>query len=111
MAKSQPTDKKIIMAAARNMGLLVAYVFLVGSVMVNAETLLAPMERYPWLGLAGFLMLFVLSAFVCGLLALAQPAGLFVRGQHSEALRLLVYTGLWLFGWTVVLFALINLLG
>jgi hypothetical protein len=44
--------------------------------------------------LAG-LMLFVFSALVMGILLLLTPLRLYLDGQKSDGIRLLLYTGMW----------------
>jgi hypothetical protein len=108
MFSKEKTNRRIIVAAARNTALLTGYVFLVGSILIHGDDIFGNLAGYPLLAMALFLLLFVLSAFVCGLLALGQPAAMYVRGERKEALRLMVYTGLWLTGWVLLLLAVVT---
>ena len=54
------------------------------------------------LSLAAFLMLFVLSAAITGLLILGKPAILFLEGAKKQAIAMLMMTIAWLFTITVI---------
>ncbi len=56
------------------------------------------------------LMLFVLSALVTGGLVLGKPLMLYLDGQKKEGVKLLVFTGISLFVYTVLVFAVLLIL-
>ena len=73
------------------------YAALVALFMSNADRIFGKMEGGP-LGMAAFLMLFVLSAAVCGSLILGRPIILYSNNSKKEALVLFGCTLIWLFG-------------
>lgn len=74
---------------------LVLYCTLVGCLMWQGEKWLGP--PYTFLGPVFFLILFVVSVLISGLLVLAHPAILFwKKKQRVKAIRLVAYTVLWL---------------
>ncbi len=54
-----------------------------------------------------FLLAFVISALICGSLILGYPLLLFSSGQHNEAMKIVLWSLLWL----VVLALCIALIG
>lgn len=71
------------------LGVLV-YVSAVAWVMTNGDRLFGPVETI--LGPISFLMLFVLSAAIVGLLVFAKPVMMYLDGAKKEAIAMLVYT-------------------
>lgn len=67
------------------------YVVFVAWILRNGEKIFGAMTDSLW-GPALFLLLFVLSAAVVGLLIFGRPAYLFLTGNRSEAVRLILYT-------------------
>lgn len=90
--------------AGRNAAGLLLYVFLVGTLMTNGDVLFGPITT-PLLGMMAFLLLFVFSATVCGLLVFGQPIAMYIRGERKEAVRVLGYTVLWIAVFVLVLLA------
>ena len=74
-------------------GVLV-YVMLVSWLMTNGDKLFGKMDGY--IGPVAFLMLFVFSVAVTGLLVLGRPAYLFLSGEKAEAVKLFFYTLAWM---------------
>lgn len=76
------------------------YVTLVSLIIRNGEKIFGKMNNF--LGPAAFLMLFVLSAAVCGALTLGYPVTLYLNGQKKEAVKLFLCTIGWLFLFTTL---------
>lgn len=53
-------------------------------------------NRPNYFGPVAFLLLFIVSALICGLLVFYQPYRLFFWGKKKEALDLVLYTTVWL---------------
>jgi hypothetical protein len=83
----------------------VAYVALVGTIMSNGDKLFGDKPDSTVLGPISFLLLFVVSASVTGLLVLGTPARWYLDGRKSEAVQLLGTTVGWL-----AIFAILGLL-
>jgi len=99
-------NSRLIFFASRNVAALAVYVVLVAAFFRNAEKFLGQRED-TILAPISLLMLFVLSALVCGTLALGQPIWLYLEGQKKEALKLLGFTiGAMFLGTILVLAAL-----
>lgn len=67
-----------------------AYVMLVVLVMSNVERIFGQMENF-W-GPVTFLLLFVFSALVCGLLVFGRPIYLWFDNAKKEAVKMLLLT-------------------
>lgn len=91
----------MIKLSARNAFATLAYIILVGTLMANGDRLFGPVD-VPLLGLVAFLLLFLVSALITGLLVLGKPAALYLDGQRKEGAMLLFYTAGWLIAMTVV---------
>jgi hypothetical protein len=78
------------------------YTMLVASILTNGEKLFGQMRNI--YGPVAFLMLFVISATIVGLLVLAKPAMLYASGAKGEGVKFLGYTVGWLCAITVVMF-------
>jgi len=80
------------------------YVMLVVLVMTNGEKIFGQMENF-W-GPVVFLLLFVFSALVCGLLVFGRPIYLwFDNNNRKEAVKMLLFTVVNLF--VILLLALV----
>jgi len=90
--------------ALAHSAVLLAYIAGVAWIMQHAETIFGKMQNF-W-GPVAFLLLFVFSALISGLLVLGRPAYLFLDGQKKEALKMLFYTASWLFAITILMLAL-----
>ena len=55
-------------------------------------------------GPIAFLLLFVLSALIVGMLVLGKPLMLYFDGKKKEAITLLLFTTAWLFIMTLLVF-------
>lgn len=86
--------KLLFYAIINSLGVF-AYTIGVWWVMSNAPRIIGPMESF-W-GPVAFLLLFVLSATVVGLLVLGRPAYLYFNGAKREGVKLLLYTLSFLF--------------
>lgn len=71
------------------------YIALVALIIQNGEKIFGKMQNF-W-GPVAFLLLFVFSALITGLLVLGRPAYLFLNGAKTEAVKMLFYTVGWLF--------------
>ena len=74
---------------------VVCYISLISIVIRNGEKIFNKMDNF--LSPVAFLLLFVLSASVTGGLVLLKPAMLYLENQKSEAVRLFLYTIVWIF--------------
>ncbi len=73
-----------------------AYVFVISQIMTRGEQLFGKIENN-LLGPMVFLLMFVFSALITGYLVLGKPIMMYLDGQKKEAIRLLFYTGAFLF--------------
>ena len=99
-------NTKMLTQGAINALAAVAYIAAVAGVMSNAENIFGPGPddiRAPIL----FLMMFVFSALVMGLLFLGMPVMLFLDGKKKEAITLLTYTAASFFILLIITFLLI----
>jgi hypothetical protein len=71
------------------------YVLLVALLLTNAPNIFGQMSNF-W-GPAAFLLLFVFSALVCGLLVFGWPVYLWFDGAKKDAVKTLLYTVIDLF--------------
>lgn len=83
-------NKKIWLWSAVNAIGVFAYVMLVVLIMTNGEKIFGEMENF-W-GPVTFLLLFVFSALVCGLLVLGRPIYLWLNDHKKEAVKMLLFT-------------------
>ena len=88
-----------------NSAATLAYVIIVALVLNNSEKIFPKEDHF--LTPVAFLILFILSALITGLLVLGRPIYLFLEGQKKEAVKLLLITAGWLFLLLIMLFALI----
>lgn len=79
------------------------YTIVVATILMNGGKIFGPM-RTVW-GPVTFLMLFVLSATIVGLLVLGKPVILYANGAKGEAIKFLGYT----IGWLCLILALVLL--
>lgn len=82
------------------------YVFLVSQLMIHSEQLFGKIENN-LLAPMVFLLLFVFSALITGYLVLGKPIMMYIDGQKKEAVRLLFYTGAFLFALMLIGFIII----
>jgi len=99
-------QKLIIYALVNSLGVLF-YILLVAWIISNGERIFGQMSNY-W-GPVAFLLLFCLSAAVVGAMVFGRAVELYLDGQKSEALTVLVYTLVFLLALTAAALA-INLI-
>ena len=87
-----------------SVGVLI-YITSVALLMTYGEQLFGKMNNV--LGPIAFLLLFVLSALVVGALVLGKPIMFYLDGRKKEAIQLLLYTILWLFILTLLVFLIL----
>jgi hypothetical protein len=93
-------NKKILIWSFLNsLGVLI-YVSAIAFLLNNGEKVFGKMM--PVWGAVGFLMLFVVSALITGLLVLGRPVYLFLDGFKKEAVKMLIFTVGWMFVITVL---------
>lgn len=78
-----------------------AYIAGIATLMRNGEKIFGNMDKTT--GPIAFLMLFVVSAGITGSLVAGKPLLMYFNGQKSEAVKLFVYTLLWLALATLIL--------
>lgn len=83
--------KELIQQASLQAIGVLLYVSLVALFMKNANSIFGPMERSVF-GPILFLMLFVVSAAITGLLVLGRAAYLFFSGNKKDAVLLIIST-------------------
>ena len=88
------------------LGVLV-YIFLISLLMINGDKLFGEVEGF--VGMMGFLLLFVFSATVVGGLVLGKPLMLYLDKDRKEATQMLFYTVGWLLILTVAVFVVMIL--
>lgn len=79
------------------------YCSLVGLVMWKANEIFGRMN--PYLGPVAFLMMFSVSALICGLLVFYKPYKLFSADKKKEAIDVVIATAASLFVLLLILFA------
>ena len=84
------------------------YITLVASLMFFGQDLFGKMDGV--FGIIAFLLLFVVSAAVVGLLVLGKPVMLYLDKQKKEAVQLLTYTVSWLLVFTIIFFVIISII-
>lgn len=89
-------NSSLVRLAAGNALGTALYVFLVSQLMTHSQQLFGKIEN-SFLAPMVFLLLFVFSALVTGSLVLGKPIMMYVDGQKKEGVRLLFYTGAFLF--------------
>lgn len=87
-------DKKTIKISFLNSSGTLVYVGAVSWFIANGDKIFGKMSGY--LAPVAFLLLFVISAAITGILILGKPALLFYEGSQKEAIRLLLLTLAWL---------------
>jgi len=100
-------NSKVWLWSAVNAVGVFVYVMLVVWVITNGEKVFGEMENF-W-GPVTFLLLFVFSALVCGLLVFGRPIYLWFDNAKKEAVKMLLFTVVNLFVILLVAF-LVNVL-
>jgi hypothetical protein len=88
-------NKKILAWSFVNSVGVLVYVALVATIIQNGEKIFGQMKNFA--GPIAFLLLFVFSALVTGLLVLGRPVYLFLDGFKKESVKMLLYTVGWMF--------------
>lgn len=88
-------QKTWLWSAINAIGVFV-YVMLVVWVIMNGEKIFGQMEEKYW-GPVTFLLLFVFSALVCGLLVFGRPIYLWFDNAKKEAVKMILFTAANLF--------------
>ena len=96
-------NKLILTSFLHSLGML-AYIMLVAWIMSNAKMIFGEMNDF-W-GPVIFLMLFVFSAFLSGLLVLGRPIWLYLEHKKKEALFFLFVVFGWMFVLLIIVFAI-----
>lgn len=79
----------------------------IGTIIWNGQLIFGPVS---FLGPVIFLVLFSVSALICGLIVFLRPYKLFFEDKKKEAVELVLYTTLWLFMFfLLILFSVILL--
>ncbi|MFA7253139.1 MAG: hypothetical protein WC107_01125 [Patescibacteria group bacterium] len=96
-------DKKLMLATLRNILLAGAYVFGISQLMFYGEQLFSKVDN----NLAPFaiLLLLCLSAAIVGSLVFGPAVYLFFENKKSESVKSAIYSIIWLFLVTFVVFA------
>lgn len=94
--------KKTIKISFLNSFGTLAYVGAVSWFIANGDRIFGKMSGY--LAPVAFLLLFVISAAITGILVLGKPAILFYEGNKKEAIRLLLLTLSWLVFYLGIIF-------
>ncbi len=84
------SNKKIIKYALLHAVGAVAYIALVAGLIINAEKFLGKANNL--LGVMAFLLTFVISAGIMGLMIFGRPAMWYLNGSKKEAVALSLYT-------------------
>ncbi len=86
---------------------LSAYIALVASLMYRIGDLM-PTPNSPILGISFMLMLFVLSALVCGSIMLGYPLLLAKEGKIKKAIEIVGFSMIWIF--VIMLLGILSIL-
>ena len=97
-----PNSKLILYGFLHSLGVVI-YVFWVVIVMNQANSLFGQMDDL-W-GPIAMLLLFTVSAAICGLLVFGKPVLLFLKGEKTASVKLTLYTVGLLFLETAFIFA------
>lgn len=85
------------------------YIFLVALFMNNANTWFGEEDKSIVSPIA-FLLLFLFSALVTSSLVLGKPIMLYLDGQKKEGVKQLLFTGLGIFVYILIVFAILLIL-
>lgn len=100
---------KIKKQALINSGLTLLYVIAIG-VFFYYGAMIKIGKANSFLAPIAFLLLFVFSAALTGYLLVGKPAQMYVDGKKKEALSLITYTLVFLFGFTLIALTLLVIL-
>ena len=85
-----PTKKILSYALLKAIG-ATAHIYFVAFILTNAENLFGPNPPGP-LGIVAFLLTFVISAAIMGIMVFGTPVLWYLKGSKIEAIRLLFAT-------------------
>jgi hypothetical protein len=100
MKKSELIKQSLLYSLA-----VVVYVFLVSLLMSNGQRLFGKVDNV--ISGVAMLLLFVFSAAVTGSLVFGKPILMYLDGAKKEAVKMLIYTIIWLFFWLMLFFLLV----
>ncbi|MFZ5364460.1 MAG: hypothetical protein ACOZAG_03185 [Patescibacteria group bacterium] len=83
-------NQKILLWSMINAIGVFAYVILVVWVITNGDKIFGQMQNF-W-GPVSFLLLFIFSALVCGILVFGRPIYLWFDNAKKEAIKMLLFT-------------------
>jgi len=101
------TNKILLYSFLSSCGLL-AYVAFVGYLMVNGNKLFGHVPHIA--AMMGFLLLFVFSALLTGLLVLGGPIYLYLEKKKKIAIKMLFYNAGWLALMTIVVLLILQIM-
>ena len=84
-------NKKLILHGFLHSVMAFLYIAGVATLLVSVPKLMGPMKLAPGLGATAFLLLFVISAAIMGLIVLGRPVMLYLDGKKKEGIQLLFY--------------------
>ena len=84
---------------------VVVYIFLVALLMTNGQRLFGKIDNV--MSGVAMLLLFVFSAAVTGSLIFGKPILMYLDDAKKEAVKMLIYTIIWLFFWLMLFFLLV----
>jgi len=96
------SNLKLISIGFLNSFGVLAYIALVSFALRNGEKIFGQMDSF--LAPVAFLLLFVFSALTTALLVLGRPIYYYLNGKKAEALKLILFTALWLFTMLIAVF-------
>ena len=100
---------KLIQESFLSSFFVLVYIFGVSLFIMHGEKLFGQVKNF-W-GPVLFLLLFVFSALITGLLVLGRPIWLYLEKEKKEAVRLLFYTVGWLFIMMIIVLGVKILIG
>ena len=83
------------------------YCSLIGLIFWQGQNIFPKVNTY--FAPVAMLLLFSVSALICGLLVFYKPYKLFFVGKKKEAINIVVFTSLWLLFFLVIFFSLMIL--
>jgi len=98
--KNKKRKELLLWSLINSLGVLV-YVFVISQLLFSGEEIFGKMKTI-WAPFA-FLLLFVVSAAIVGLLVFGRVTHLYLDDQKKEAIKLLFYTIGWLFLTTIII--------
>jgi hypothetical protein len=96
---SSPKTRGLIQAAS-----ITLYVSLFATSVQSAQRWLIEhhIQQHPILSIILFLLVFIISTLICGSIIFTKPILLFFDGKRAEALKIVLWSLLWLIGFFVI---------